>query len=139
MTTAQVTETVAAPATDVWRVMSDFGGLEPNELIASCAVEGDGVGAVRTIGLKGGGEIIERLESEDATSHTFSYAIINDCPLPVQNYVATVRISATGDSEAKVDWSGTFTPNGAPEAEVVALIEGIYRGGIQRAREKLGV
>ena len=40
MTTVNVTETVAAPAVDVWRIISDFAGIEPNEMIAGCAVEG---------------------------------------------------------------------------------------------------
>ena len=137
MTTAKVTQTVAAPVEDVWRVMSDFGGIEPNEMIAGCTMEGEGVGAVRSITLTAGGEIIERLESCDAGTHTFSYAIINDCPLPVKNYVATVKLS--GGDATTVEWSGTFDAAGAPEADVVKLIEGIYQGGIQRARDKLGV
>ncbi len=138
MTTAKVTETVAAPAAEVWRVMSDFGGIEPNEMIAGCTVEGDGVGAVRTIALNGGGEIIERLESCDADARTFSYAIINDSPLPVSNYLSTVKIAEDGANAAKVEWSSTFEAAGAPEADVIKLIEGVYKGGIQRARNKLG-
>lgn len=137
MTSATVTETVAASADDVWRIMSDFGGIEPNEMIAGCTVEGDGVGAVRTIALNGGGEIIERLESQDDGARTFSYAIINDSPLPVKNYVSTVKISGDAGSTT-VDWSSTFEAAGAPEADVIKLIEGVYKGGIQRARGKLG-
>jgi hypothetical protein len=139
MSTAQITETVAASAADVWRVMSDFGGVEPNEMIASCAVEGDGVGAVRTIALVGGGEIVERLESCDDAGRTFSYAIINECPLPVKNYLSTVRVSDDGAGGTRVDWSSSFEAHGAPEAEVIKLIEGVYRGGIARARSKLGL
>jgi len=78
VTAVKVTEKVAASAADVWTVMSDFGGLEPNEMIASCVVDGDGVGAVRTIALVGGGEVIERLESCDEGTREFSYAIINE-------------------------------------------------------------
>lgn len=139
MTTANVTETVAASADDVWRVISDFGGIEPNEMIAGCTVEGDGVGAVRTIALNGGGEIIERLESHDDDARTFSYAIINDSPLPVKNYLSTVKVSGDGAGSATVDWSSTFDASGAPEDDVIKLIEGVYKGGIQRARGKLGV
>lgn len=138
MSKANVIETVDASAAAVWQIISDFGGVEPNELIASCDVEGAGVGAVRTIGLNGGGEIIERLESFDATAQVFSYAIINECPLPVKNYLSTVQVSDAG-GKASIDWSSSFDAHGAPEADVVALIEGIYKGGIQRVRDKLGV
>ena len=138
MTTAQVTETVAAPAAEVWRVMSDFGGIEANEMIAGCTVDGSGVGAVRTITLVAGGEIIERLESCDDAMRTFSYAIINDSPLPVKNYLSTVKISDDGAGGTTVDWSSSFEASGAPEADVVKLIQGVYKGGIARARAKLG-
>ncbi len=139
MTTVNVKENVAAAADDVWRVLSDFGGIEPNEMIAGCSLEGEGVGAVRTISLKGGGEIVERLESLDDDARVFRYAIINDCPLPVKSYSATVAVIDAGSGAAAVDWSGSFEAAGAPEDQVVALIEGVYRGGIQRARDKLGV
>ena len=139
MTTVNIKENVAASADDVWRVLSDFGGIEPNEMIAGCSLEGEGVGAVRTITLKGGGEIVERLESQDDSARVFRYAIINDCPLPVENYSATVAVIDAGSGTAQVDWTGNFDPAGAPEEQVVTLIEGVYRGGIQRARDKLGV
>lgn len=137
MTSVNVTETVAASADDVWRIMSDFGGIEPNDMIAGCTMEGEGVGAVRTIALNGGGEIIERLEAQDDGARTFTYAIINDSPLPLKDYVSTVKVSGDGAS-ATVDWSSTFEAAGAPEADVIKLIEGVYQGGIQRARSKLG-
>ena len=138
MTSTNVTESVAAAASDVWQIMSDFGGLEPNEMIAGCTLEGDGVGAVRTISLVAGGEVIERLESQDDTALTFSYAIINDSPLPVKNYLAKVEVSDSGDGSTTVSWSSTFEPSGAPENDVIELIQGIYKGGIQRVRDKLG-
>ncbi|MGE0484507.1 MAG: SRPBCC family protein [Gammaproteobacteria bacterium] len=139
MSTASVTETVAAPAAEVWRVMSNFAGVEPNEMIAGCSTEGEGVGAVRTITLTAGGEIVERLESLDAATMSFSYAIINDSPLPVADYLSTVRIRDDGKGGASVTWSSTFTARGAPEADVVKLVEGVYKGGIARARAKLGL
>lgn len=139
MTSANVIETVGASADDVWRIISDFGGVEPNEMIAGCAVEGEGVGAVRTIGLNGGGEIVERLESQDDGARVFSYAIINESPLPVKNYVSTVKVTDGDDGAATVDWSSTFEAAGAPEAAVIELIEGVYKRGIQRVRSKLGI
>ena len=139
MTSTNVTETVAAAANDVWQIMSDFGGLEPTEMIAGCTLEGEGVGAVRTISLVGGGEVIERLESQDDTARTFSYAIINDSPLPVKNYLAKVEVSDSGDGSTTVSWSSTFEPAGTPENDVIELIQGIYKGGIQRVRDKLSV
>jgi len=139
VSTANVTETVAASAADVWRIISDFAGVETNEMIASCTVVGEGVGAVRTIGLVGGGDVIERLESHDDSALVFSYAIINESPLPVKNYLSTVKVADAEAGSATINWSSTFEAAGAPEADVVKMIEGIYKGGIARTRSKLGL
>ncbi|MFT4561955.1 MAG: hypothetical protein ACI9BW_001698 [Gammaproteobacteria bacterium] len=139
VTAVNVSESVAASADKVWGIISDFGGIEPNEMIASCSVEGEGVGAVRTIGLNGGGEVIERLESHDDGARVFSYRIINESPLPVADYLSTVKVSDAGSGSTIVEWSSTFEAAGAPEADVVKLIEGVYKGGVQRVRDKLGV
>ena len=139
MATAKVSETVAAPVDDVWRTASNFGGIEPNDMIAGCTVEGEGVGAVRTVTLVAGGEIIERLEALDNAARSYTYAIINDSPIPVKNYVSTVTVSAEGENAARIDWSGEFDANGVEDEKVIALIEGVYRSGIQRTRNKLGV
>jgi hypothetical protein len=69
----------------------------------------------------------------------FAYSIINDdCPLPVSGYSATVTITASGKGSCHVDWTGTFEPKGASEADASKVVEGIYRGGIAGARKAVG-
>ncbi len=97
MTTAKVVEKVAASAADVWAQLSDFGGIKIGGMIESFAVEGEGVGAVRTIGLANG-SVVERLDHHDAEQRILTYSIINDdCPLPVSSYSATIKIAVDGD------------------------------------------
>jgi hypothetical protein len=98
------------------------------------------VGAVRTITLAGGGVIVERLEKHDPAAATYTYAIINEqTALPVANYVSTVVITADGADGSIINWSSTFDAVGAPEAQVEAIISGVYKGGIARTRQKLGL
>lgn len=138
MTTVQVVEDVAANADDVWNILSDFGGIKVGGPIEAFEIEGEGVGAVRTITM-GGGKVIERLDVHDAAARTFAYCILNeDNPLPVANYAATVKITATGDASCSVDWSGTFDAKGADEEAASNVVRGIYTGGIQGARKALG-
>ena len=138
MTTVQVVESITASAVDVWNILSDFGGIKVGGAIESFAIEGEGVGAVRTI-TTGGGQVIERLDVHDASTFTFAYSIINeDNPLPVSNYSATVKITPDGDNACTVDWSGTFEPKGADEETASTLVRGIYTGGIRGARKVLG-
>ncbi len=137
MTTVQVTEKLPAGAADVWNILSDFGGIRVGGPIEAFEIEGEGVGAVRTITM-GGGRIVERLDVHDADALTFTYSITNDDPpIPVRNYSATVTITPDGDGACTVVWTGTFDPVGDEEA-ATALVRGIYTGAIQGARSALG-
>ncbi len=90
---------------------------------------------VRTITLRGGGKVVERLDHHDDAAMTFGYSILNeDCPLPVANYSATVTVTPDGDAACTVDWSGNFEPKG-DETAAIRAIEGIYKGGIAAARK----
>lgn len=137
MTTVNVNEDINGAAAGAWAALSDFGGIKVGGPITSFSTEGEGVGMVRTIGM-GGGQVIERLDRHDADAMVFAYAITNDdSPLPVAGYSATVVITDKGDGTCNVDWTGEFEPRGS-EAEAVKTVEGIYRGGIARAREAVG-
>jgi len=137
MTTVKVTEDIDGTATDVWNTLSNFGGIAVGGPITSFETEGEGVGMIRTIGM-GDDQVVERLDRHDAGARVFSYSIINDdCPLPVTDYSATVQVTDKNDGTCNVDWTGTFTPKGS-EPEAVKVVEGIYRGGIARARKAVG-
>jgi hypothetical protein len=137
MTIVAVKETIAASADAVWQILGDFGGIKVAGPITAFEIKGAGVGAVRTITL-GGARIVERLEAYDPATLSFTYVITNDdCPLPVSNYSATVKISRAGESACDVEWTGTFEPKGAPEDQARAVVTGIYTGGIAGARKAL--
>jgi len=141
MSEVKVRETVAAPAAKVWEIVRDFGGVAQwgGPAIQSCSVEGEGVGAIRHIGLPGGLAIAERLEAFDDAARTLSYAILEKSPLPLRNYLATIRIEEAGPQACAVDWSSTFEPDGAAEEQAQAMVRGVYTGGIAGIRKALGV
>jgi hypothetical protein len=136
MTVVQVVESIKADAKLVWDILGDFGGVKVGGPVTAFEVTGEGVGAVRTITMSGA-LIVERLESYDPDNLTFSYAIINeDCPLPVSEYSATVKIIADEDG-CTVHWTGNFEPKGQPEEQAMELVRGIYTGAIAGARNAL--
>ena len=138
MTTTEVKETLNASAQAVWDILGDFAGIQVGGPITSVEVEGEGVGAVRSIGM-GGAKIVERLEAFDAGKMSLKYAIINDdCPLPVTNYSATIDVTDNGDDSCTVAWVGTFEPKGAAEDQASEIVRGIYAGGIAGARKATG-
>lgn len=141
MAEVHVSETIAAPAARVWELVRDFGGIAQwgGPALQSCTVEGEGVGAVRRIGLPGGRTISERLEALDDAARTLSYAIVGPSPIPVKHYLATIRIVEEGPQAARVEWSSRFEPDGASAEQAQALVRGVYTGGIAGLRKALGV
>ncbi len=138
MSTVEVIETVNSNAKSVWDILGDFGGIKVGGPITAFSLEGEGVGAVRTITM-GGADIVERLEEFDADAMALKYAILNeDSPLPVSGYSATIEVVSDGDNACTVKWIGNFEPKGAPEEVACTAVRGIYTGGIARARKVTG-
>lgn len=135
-----VEEEVAAPAARVWELVRGFGDIQEwASGIESCSVEGEGVGAVRTIGVPGGLSLQERLESYDEAGRSFGYAIIGDNPLPFSDYHSVFQVKETGPDRCAIEWRGKFeaSPDGVAQAE--GIVRGIYTGGIASLKKKLGV
>lgn len=138
MTIVTVVETITANAQDVFKVLGDFGRIKVGGAITAFELEGDGVGAVRTITM-GDGQVIERLDEYDSERLVFGYSILNeDNPLPVSNYSAHVEITANDENTCTVNWSGTFEPKGTDEAAASKVVRRIYTGGIAGTRKALG-
>ena len=137
MASVKVTDRIGAGADRVWDLVRDFGGIQrfaPN--IESVSVQGEGVGAVRTVTLPGGLALQERLESCDDVGRTFRYAIIGSHPLPFDDYLATIRLSEDGDG-CQIEWSSQFAPRAGADAQASAIVEGIYRSGIAGIKKAL--
>ncbi len=138
MTTVTVSEDINGDAKAVWDTLSDFAGIQVGGPITSFETTGEGIGMLRTIGM-GGGKVIERLDEHDSKAMVFAYSIVNDdSPLPVANYSARVKVSVKGGGTCHVDWTGTFEPKNATVEQASKVVEGIYRGGIARARKAVG-
>lgn len=135
MAKVEVQDEVDAATETVWDLVSDFGGVRRISAdVESCEVDGEGVGAVRTIHTNGI-VVEERLESLDEKARTFSYSML-DGPIPFKNYIAHVTLDEAGPNRTKIRWAGSFEPAGMPEEQLEQLVQGIYRGligGIKKA------
>ena len=136
---AEVHETgeFGASVDEVWKLVSDFGGMleamgVPVELSGP-----EGVGQERKISI-GPEPTVERLEDIDHDAHRLAYSIQSG-PLPVSSYLSTMQLTAVGDGRTKLDWSSTFEPGGGlSEVDAVAIVEGIYKGGIGGLQARFG-
>jgi hypothetical protein len=85
-------------------------------------------GKTRTLSLKGGGTIVEALVKMDTAGRSYTYSIVNS-PLPVANYSSTISVSADGAGSV-LTWSGKYDAKGAPDADAMKVVQGIYDSGL---------
>ena len=131
---ARVTRTLSlnAAAADVWARIGSFQGLaEWHPVVETCTAESGG--EVRRLGIGGGAEIVERLESHDDNAMSYSYVIVEG-PLPVANYRSTLRVRDNGDGISTVEWSGDFDAAGVADADADEAIAGVYQAGLDSLR-----
>ena len=122
MTQVSCKTTIHASTDAVWQVISDFGAASQYLAgVADCTVEGEGVGARRTLTSADGSTIIERLESLDGVACRLSYALLTDTPF--RNCVTTMMVRELGQSRAELEWSATFEADGLPTQEARELLE----------------
>ncbi len=109
MASVFVSSVLEAPADRVWARIRDFNGLPRwHPWIADSQIEGglpaDQIGCVRNFRLQNGDRIRERLLGLSDHDLFCTYTIL-ESPMPLENYVATLRLtpvtrSATGPSSS---------------------------------------
>jgi hypothetical protein len=139
MTEVLVTDQVKASADTVWDLVRDFGGIKKwnSGSVQDISVDGEGIGAVRTITLPGGLSLQEELRAFDANERSFSYAIVGNSPMPVSDYLATLTIVPESSDSCRVEWGSTFEPGDFPEEQAISMVEGIYKSGIVGLKQVL--
>jgi len=135
--TAKATKIVDAPGERVWSAIKSIGGLERwFPIIASCRVEGEGVGAIRILGLVDGSEMRDRvLEIADA-ERRFRYDRFK-LPFPVENYQGTVEVRDRADQGSVVVWKTQFEVAADKKDGLVALIESALSDGLDGLEQEL--
>jgi hypothetical protein len=108
--------------------LMDFGGvakLAP-EAVDGVECEGEGLGAIRTVRIKGlPGTVVERLDVA-SDERVFAYSIINETALPLERYIAVVELADAADGGCVVRWGSNWIAKGQPEAEVRKMLTALY-------------
>jgi len=114
------------PRRQAFDALVNFGGLEKllPDMIASCEVTGDGIGALRDIKTNDGGRIVERLDIAH-DGNIFGYTITFNDALPFKNYCAVVTLEDAGDKTV-ARWGSNWEADGAPEAEIQQMLNDLY-------------
>lgn len=110
----------------LWKKVGDFCGIGSwHPAVEKCVLSPDG--KQRTISLKGGGTIVERLEKWDNAGHSYTYTIVSS-PFPVADYRSTISVIPNAKGSA-LKWTGTYEAKGKPDAEAKKTIDGVYESG----------
>ncbi|MER5280608.1 SRPBCC family protein [Streptomyces sp. NPDC002809] len=136
MASTTVTLDMPHSAGRIWQLIGGFGSLPDWLPYITDSRLSDG-GRLRTLTNADGGVIVERLEAFDEATRTYRYSIAQ-APFPVTGYLSTLRVIDLGPEGGRVEWSGTFTPDGTSDSEAIALFDGIYRDGLAALAGTLG-
>src|SRR5262245_48747996 len=134
---------IDAPIQRVWEVLRDFNShLYWHPIIETSEIEDglapDQVGCVRNFTLKDGNALREQLLTLDDHNHVSTYCIL-DSTIPLQRYVATVRLKPVTDGRRTFwHWQSTFaTPPGRERELAESVGNGVYEAGFAALRDYL--
>lgn len=131
MIQVSVKDTINSPAEEIWKTVGAIGNVEQYiPVIKSSTLQGSGLGAKRTcVMINEKGEEMGKLEEEvikfDNNAKTYSY-IITSGPLPVENYVGTVKVNDLGNNTCELEWSSQCEVKGMDEQEISNMLHGVY-------------
>jgi hypothetical protein len=139
--------TINASPDAVWAVVGDF--TQPQRwhpaIEGGTATQGSEVGSVRTLKVKGGGEIIETLQSFDPAAKKLSYRARDGSALPVSNYTSNLTVKSGEGDTSVVEWRGAFyrkymnndPPKGEDDDAALSAITEKYRTGLANLKAVL--
>ncbi len=141
MAKVSASSVVGGSVEDVWKVVGEFGGISKwHPAIAASAIvsgDGDSAGSIRECTLGDGGKLREeQLERSDA-DHSYTYNI-TEAPMPIENYIGKIQLSAAEGNKTLVEWTSTFDVAADAETEMVGMMNGVYQAGLDALTSKFG-
>ena len=131
------------PIDRVWETLRDFNGHDRwHPAVRESHIErgrdSDSVGCVRRFRLADGSELREQLLALNDAGTTLTYCLL-DTPVPLFNYVATLRLLPVTDGDRTFwQWESTFSTREGEDGEMRQLVgEQIYQAGFEAIRSSL--
>jgi hypothetical protein len=116
-----------ADVTRVWPLLADFktlATLVPE--VASCEVDGEGVGLSRELKFNDGKVVREVLIVNHPELYRLSYSMQDPAPFPWKHYFCTQQLQSLGSGRTHFLYTGYCHPNGATDAEVQGMLREFY-------------
>jgi hypothetical protein len=116
---------------DIWAVVGEFCAIEKwHPAVAKCEESKEGDVTFRTLTLKDGGKIKEKLTGTEATAYTYE---IVESPLPVKNYKSKLWLEVDDEPDRSVIyWQSDFdAADGKTDEEAQKILSGILKDGVK--------
>jgi hypothetical protein len=120
---------------EIWQIVGGFCAIKNwHPAVAQCEETKEGDVTFRTLTLKDGGKIKEKLTGRDDLS--YSYEIV-ESPLPVKNYKSKLWLEVDDEPDRSVIyWQSDFDANDASDADAEKLLKGILGDGVKGIKQK---
>lgn len=128
---------VEGKAEDLWKKYGGFCAIsEWHPAVAKCEESKEGDLSFRTLTLKDGAKIKEKLNGKSEDGYTYA---ITESPLPVKDYNASFSIRPDDEpGKAVITWSATFMAKDKPDADAKGVIQGVFDAGVKAIEDKEG-
>jgi hypothetical protein len=116
---------------EIWEVVGDFCAIKDwLPAVAACVETKEGDATFRTLTLKDGGKIKEKLTGTEDTAYTYE---IVESPLPVKNYKSKLWLEVDDEPDRSVIyWQSEFdAADGTSDADAKKTITGILAAGVK--------
>lgn len=144
MARAYASSVIKAPASRVWARIRDFNGLPSwhprmRESRIENAEPADRVGCIRSFHLQNGDHLREQLLGLSDYDLFCTYTIL-ESPMPVTDYVATLRLTPVTDGDRTfIEWTAEFACDVAVETDLVNRLEqDVFRPGFDALKRQFG-
>ena len=120
---------------EIWAVVGDFCAIKDwHPAVAECVETKEGDATFRTLTLKDGGKIKEKLTGTEDTAYTYE---IVESPLPIKNYKSKLWLEVDDEPDRSVIlWQSDFDANGASDDDAKKIITGILTDGVKGIKQK---
>jgi Polyketide cyclase / dehydrase and lipid transport len=119
----------------IWEIVGDFCAIKTwHPAAVDCVEEKEGDVVFRTITLKDGGKIKEKLTGTEDLGYTYE---IVESPLPVKNYKSKLWLEVDDEPDRSVIlWQSDFDANGASDDDAKKVITGILADGVKGIKQQ---
>jgi hypothetical protein len=119
---------------EIWAIVGEFCAIKDwHPAVAKCEETKEGDVTFRTLTLKDGGVIKEKLTGTEDLAYTYE---IVESPLPVKNYKSKLWLEVDDEpNRSVIYWQSDFDANGKSDEEATKVITGILGDGVKGIKQ----